>query len=126
MPSLQIQVRFRFGRHRPYDGVESDGTTEAPLHPLAAPISINLNKAPGKPLDPWLKEYCEFLISRDTRIKQRWKCMVRVEAVPRSVAQPCEAPLMETPNRNRLAMKAARRVAVPRIVQLMSPASRTR
>lgn len=48
-------------------GVLSDGTKEGPLHPMASAIGINLNKAPGKPLDPWLKAYCEFLLSKDAQ-----------------------------------------------------------
>jgi phosphate transport system substrate-binding protein len=34
---------------------------------MASAIGINLNKAPGKPLDPWLKAYCEFLLSKDAQ-----------------------------------------------------------
>lgn len=48
-------------------GVLSDGTTAGPLHPMASAIGININKAPGKPLDPWLKAYCEFLLSKDAQ-----------------------------------------------------------
>jgi phosphate transport system substrate-binding protein len=48
-------------------GTLSDGTLEGPLHPMASAIGININKAPGKPLDPWLKAYCEFLLSKDTQ-----------------------------------------------------------
>ncbi len=49
------------------NGVLSDGTKEGPLHPMASAIGININKAPGKPLDPWLKAYCEFLLSKDAQ-----------------------------------------------------------
>ena len=48
-------------------GLLSDGTREGPLHPMASAIGININKSPGKPLDPWLKAYCEFLLSRDVQ-----------------------------------------------------------
>jgi phosphate transport system substrate-binding protein len=48
-------------------GVLSDGTRAGPLHPMASAIGININKAPGKPLDPWLKAYCEFLLSKDAQ-----------------------------------------------------------
>jgi phosphate transport system substrate-binding protein len=48
-------------------GDVSDGTMEGPLHPMASAIGININKAPGKPLDPWLKAYCEFLLSKDAQ-----------------------------------------------------------
>jgi len=48
-------------------GTLSNGTVEDPLHPMASAIGININKAPGKPLDPWLKAYCEFLLSKDTQ-----------------------------------------------------------
>jgi phosphate transport system substrate-binding protein len=48
-------------------GTLSDGTLEGPLHPMASAIGININKAPGKPLDPWLKAYCEFLLSQDSQ-----------------------------------------------------------
>ena len=48
-------------------GTLSDGTLTGPLHPMASAIGINLNRAPGKPLDPWLKAYCEFLLSKDVQ-----------------------------------------------------------
>lgn len=48
-------------------GTLSDGTMNGPLHPMASAIGININKAPGKPLDPWLKAYCEFLLSKDAQ-----------------------------------------------------------
>jgi phosphate transport system substrate-binding protein len=48
-------------------GTLSDGTMEGPLHPMASAIGININRAPGKPLDPWLKAYCEFLLSKDVQ-----------------------------------------------------------
>lgn len=48
-------------------GTLSDGTVEGPLHPMASGIGININKAPGKPLDPWLKAFCEFLLSKDVQ-----------------------------------------------------------
>ncbi len=48
-------------------GTISDGTVSGPLHPMASAIGININRAPGKPLDPWLKAYCEFLLSKDTQ-----------------------------------------------------------
>ena len=48
-------------------GVLSDGTKAGVLHPMASAIGININKVPGKPLDPWLKAYCEFLLSKDTQ-----------------------------------------------------------
>jgi phosphate transport system substrate-binding protein len=48
-------------------GVLSDGTKAGPLHPMASAIGININKTPGKPLDPWLKAYCEFLLSKDVQ-----------------------------------------------------------
>jgi len=48
-------------------GTLSDGTLTGPLHPMASAIGININKAPGKPLDPWLKAYCEFLLSKDVQ-----------------------------------------------------------
>jgi phosphate transport system substrate-binding protein len=48
-------------------GTLSDGTVEGPLHPMASAIGININKAPGKPLDPWLKAWCEFLLSKDVQ-----------------------------------------------------------
>jgi phosphate transport system substrate-binding protein len=48
-------------------GTLSDGTKDGPLHPMASAIGININKAPGKPLDPWLKAYCEFLLSKDVQ-----------------------------------------------------------
>lgn len=48
-------------------GILSDGTKDSPLHPMASAIGININKIPGKPLDPWLKAYCEFLLSKDTQ-----------------------------------------------------------
>lgn len=48
-------------------GTLSDGTMQGPLHPMASAIGININKAPGKPLDPWLKAYCEFLLSKDVQ-----------------------------------------------------------
>jgi phosphate transport system substrate-binding protein len=35
------------------------------LYPLAGGIHILLNKAPGQPLDPWLKEYVTLLLSRE-------------------------------------------------------------
>ena len=38
-----------------------------PLHPIASAIRINIGKAPGKPLDPWLNAYCEFLLSKDAQ-----------------------------------------------------------
>lgn len=48
-------------------GTLSDGTVDGPLHPMASAIGVNINKVPGKPLDPWLKAYCEFLLSKDTQ-----------------------------------------------------------
>ncbi len=48
-------------------GTLSDGTKEGSLHPMASAIGININKVPGKPLDPWLKAYCEFLLSKDAQ-----------------------------------------------------------
>ena len=48
-------------------GTLSNGTMNGPLHPMASAIGININKVPGKPLDPWLKAYCEFLLSKDTQ-----------------------------------------------------------
>ena len=48
-------------------GPLSDGTLTGPLHPMASAIGININKVPGKPLDPWLKAYCEFLLSKDVQ-----------------------------------------------------------
>ncbi len=45
----------------------SDGTLTGTRHPFASPIGIDINKAPGKPLDPWLKAYCEFLVSKDAQ-----------------------------------------------------------
>jgi len=48
-------------------GTLSDGTMEGPLHPMASAIGININRAPGKPLEPWLKAYCEFLLSKDVQ-----------------------------------------------------------
>jgi phosphate transport system substrate-binding protein len=48
-------------------GTLSDGTKEAPLHPLASAIGININREPGKPLEPWLKAYGEFLLSKDVQ-----------------------------------------------------------
>jgi phosphate transport system substrate-binding protein len=48
-------------------GTLSDGTMEGPLHPMASAIGININRVPGKPLDPWLKAYCEFLLSKDVQ-----------------------------------------------------------
>ena len=48
-------------------GTLSDGTMHGPLHPMASAIGININKVPGKPLDPWLKAYCEFLLSKDAQ-----------------------------------------------------------
>ena len=48
-------------------GTLSNGTMEGPLHPMASAIGININKVPGKPLDPWLKAYCEFLLSKDAQ-----------------------------------------------------------
>jgi phosphate transport system substrate-binding protein len=48
-------------------GTLSDGTMDGPLHPMASAIGINLNRAPGKPLDPWLKAYCMFLLSKDAQ-----------------------------------------------------------
>ncbi len=48
-------------------GTLSDGTVEGPLHPMASAIGININKAPGKPLDLWLKAWCEFLLSKDVQ-----------------------------------------------------------
>ena len=47
-------------------GTLSDGLSK-PLHPMASAIGININKAPGKPLDPWLKAFCEFLLSKDVQ-----------------------------------------------------------
>jgi phosphate transport system substrate-binding protein len=48
-------------------GTLSDGTMEGPLHPMASEFGININKAPGEPLDPWLKAYVEFLLSKDVQ-----------------------------------------------------------
>jgi len=48
-------------------GTLSDGTMDGPLHPMASAIGININRVPGKPLDPWLKAYCEFLLSKDAQ-----------------------------------------------------------
>ena len=48
-------------------GVLSDGTKQGVLHPMASAIGININKVPGKPLDPWLKAFVEFLLSKDTQ-----------------------------------------------------------
>ncbi|HZU65349.1 MAG TPA: substrate-binding domain-containing protein [Novosphingobium sp.] len=48
-------------------GTLSDGTMEGPLHPLASPIGININRAPGTPLEPWLKAYAQFLLSKDVQ-----------------------------------------------------------
>jgi phosphate transport system substrate-binding protein len=48
-------------------GTLSDGTMEGPLHPMASTIGININRAPGKPIEPWLKAYCEFLLSKDVQ-----------------------------------------------------------
>lgn len=48
-------------------GVLSDGTKSGVLHPMASAIGININKVPGEPLDPWLKAYCEFLLSKDAQ-----------------------------------------------------------
>ncbi|ADW67598.1 hypothetical protein AciX9_0526 [Granulicella tundricola MP5ACTX9] len=48
-------------------GTLSDGTLTGPLHPMASAIGININRVPGKPLDPWLKAYCEFLLSKDVQ-----------------------------------------------------------
>lgn len=45
----------------------SDGTLTGILHPFASPIGIVINKAPGKPLDPWLAAYCEFLVSKEAQ-----------------------------------------------------------
>jgi phosphate transport system substrate-binding protein len=45
----------------------SDGTLTGTLHPFASPIGIDINKVPGKPLDPWLKAYCEFLVSKEAQ-----------------------------------------------------------
>jgi phosphate transport system substrate-binding protein len=45
----------------------SDGTMEGPLHPMASAIGININRAPGQPLEAWLKAYCEFLLSKDVQ-----------------------------------------------------------
>ncbi|WP_144006754.1 PstS family phosphate ABC transporter substrate-binding protein [Pelomonas sp. KK5] len=45
----------------------SDGTLTGSRHPFASPIGIDINKAPGKPLDAWLKAYCEFLVSKDAQ-----------------------------------------------------------
>ena len=49
------------------EGVLSDGTKQGVLHPMASAIGININKIPGKPLDPWLKAFCEFLLSKDAQ-----------------------------------------------------------
>jgi phosphate transport system substrate-binding protein len=38
-----------------------------PLHPIASAIRSNIGKALGKPLDPWLNAYCEFLLSEDAQ-----------------------------------------------------------
>jgi len=48
-------------------GTLSDGTMDGPLHPMASAIGININRAPGKPLEPWLKAYCEFLLSKEVQ-----------------------------------------------------------
>ncbi|MGF6439464.1 PstS family phosphate ABC transporter substrate-binding protein [Paraburkholderia youngii] len=48
-------------------GTLSDGTVKGPLHPMASAIGININRVPGKPLEPWLKAYCEFLLSKDAQ-----------------------------------------------------------
>jgi phosphate transport system substrate-binding protein len=48
-------------------GTLSDGTMNGPLHPMASAIGININRTPGKPLDPWLKAYCKFLLSKDVQ-----------------------------------------------------------
>jgi phosphate transport system substrate-binding protein len=45
----------------------SDGTLTGTLHPFASPIGIDINKTPGKPLDPWLVAYCEFLVSKEAQ-----------------------------------------------------------
>lgn len=48
-------------------GDVSDGTMGGPLHPMASAIGININRAPGQPLEAWLKAYCEFLLSKDVQ-----------------------------------------------------------
>ncbi len=45
----------------------SDGTLTGSLHPFSSGFGIDINKAPGKPLDPWLKAYCEFLVSTEVQ-----------------------------------------------------------
>lgn len=45
----------------------SDGTLTGTLHPFTSPIGININRVPGKPLDPWLVLYCEFLVSKEAQ-----------------------------------------------------------
>jgi phosphate transport system substrate-binding protein len=48
-------------------GTLSDGTMDGVLHPMASAIGVNINRAPGKPLEPWLKAYCEFLLSKEVQ-----------------------------------------------------------
>lgn len=48
-------------------GALSDGSMAGPLHPMASAIGININRAPGEPLEPWLKAYCEFLLSKEAQ-----------------------------------------------------------
>lgn len=45
----------------------SDGTLTGSRHPFASGFGIDINKAPGKALDPWLKDYCEFLVSQEVQ-----------------------------------------------------------
>ncbi|MDB5917603.1 MAG: hypothetical protein JWR40_1837 [Massilia sp.] len=45
----------------------SDGTLTGTLHPFSSPIGIDINRVPGKPLDPWLLAYCEFLVSKEAQ-----------------------------------------------------------
>lgn len=59
--------KIKFVPMQTKSGILSDGTKEGTLHPMASAIGINLNKVPGKPLDPWLKAYCEFLLSKDAQ-----------------------------------------------------------
>ena len=35
------------------------------LYPFAGGIHVLLNRAPGKPLDPWLQEYVRYILSKD-------------------------------------------------------------
>lgn len=59
--------RIKFVPMMTPQGVLSDGTKGGVLHPMASAIGININKAPGQPLDSWLKAYIEFLLSKDAQ-----------------------------------------------------------